>query len=229
MARLFDDASTEYLQVEQAVLAGVPLAMICWFNKDEITSSCFLMGLADKDVDNQLISLYVYDTDPNQKLRASSNSAAASGYAVVTAAYSADTWHHACGIWADTDDRRVLLDGGSKGTNATDVTPANLDRTSIGRLGRATPGYYMSGMIAEAAIWDLTNWPGATASDKADEFERAVASLAKGFSPLCYPLGLVAYWPLIRGLNDKVGGYNLTANGTNVSNHPRIILPHSPL
>ncbi|MCK5601494.1 hypothetical protein KAR91_06490, partial [Candidatus Pacearchaeota archaeon] len=114
------------------------------------------------------------------------------------------------------------------GTNATNRTPVSLDRTSIGRRGTSSPIKYMSGMIAEAAIWDLSNWPGATSGDKADNFEKILPSLVKGCSPLFFPLGLKAYWPLIRSLNDIVGGFNLTdINGTIAADHPTIIYPSS--
>lgn len=223
MARLFDDASTEYLEIDQAVLAGVPLAMACFFNTDDLENSQCLISILDKDVDNQFFALQITASD--DRVRATTQDAFGGYSAVTTGDQSANTWHHACGLFVATDDRRVFFDGGSKGTNSGDATPLNLDRTSIGRLGRATPALYMSGMIAEVAIWDLSDWPGATASDKADVFERIVPSLAKGLTPNAYPSGLVPYWDLIRSLNDRVGGYNLTASGTVVSAHPRIIQP----
>ena len=80
-------------------------------------------------------------------------------------------------------------------------------------------------MIAEVAIYDLSVWPGATDSDKADNFEKILPSLADNFTPENYPLGLVAYWDLIRGLNPKFGDHTLTATGTTVSSHLRIISP----
>ena len=82
----------------------------------------------------------------------------------------------------------------------------------------------MSGMIAEVAIYDLSVWPGATASDKADNFEKILPSLIR-YTPGAYPLGRVAYWDLIRDINDRVGGFNLTATGTVVAAHPNIVQP----
>lgn len=227
MARLFDDGATEYLEIEQAALAGAPLAITCLFNTNDMDNSQALVFILDKDVDNHWLGLFI--TANNDRLNADSQSEIGGVRATTTSSYLVNTWHHGCGIWATVTDRRAFLDGGSKGTDVNSITPANLDRTSIGRLGRATPAVYMSGMIAEVAIWDLSSWPGATDSDKADAFEKILPSLAKLYTPKHYPLGLVAYWPLIRGLNDKFGGYNLTASGTVVAAHPNIIQPYGIL
>ncbi len=222
MARLFDDAASEYLQIEQAVV-GIPLAMACFFNINDGTNSQALINIVDKDVDVQQLNFY---TDSFQLVTALVRDAGGGSVATASVTHSINAWHHGCAIFVTTTDRRAFLNGANKGTNATSITPINLNRTSIGRRGTVTPAVYISGMIAEAAIWDLSQWPGATASDKADNFEKILPSLADNFTPDNYPLGLVAYWPLVRGLNDKVDGYNMTASGTVVAAHPRVIQPH---
>lgn len=223
MARLFDDASSEYLEIDQTVLSAPPFAMACFYNTNDMSVSSNLISLADKDDNATYSTMFV--SGPLSKLYAQTKGGGSSGFAISGAAVLVDTWQHAAGIYATTTDRRVLINGGSKGTNATSVTATGFDRTSIGRLGDVTPGVYASGLIAEVAIWDLSVWPGATDSEKADNFEKIVLSLTDGFSPLFFPLGLRAYWPLVRGLNDRIGGFNMTATGTVVSAHPRIIYP----
>ena len=225
MARLFDNANTDWLYVLQAVIASFPFAVVCWGNPDQIGITHNLMTIGDKDNDTNYHRLVIASSN---LIYMNSNSSTAGGTAITSTSVSINTWHHFAGIVASATDRRVFLDGGGKGTQASAVTPLALDRTTIGVLGRQSLTQYFSGMIAEMAVWDLTNWPGATGADKADNFEKILPSLVVGFSPIHFPLGLVAYWPLIRGLNDKVGGYNLTADGPTVSDHPRIILPHGP-
>lgn len=228
MARLFDDAQSEYLEINQAVLSGTPLAMTCRFNSnDEGALTQSLMGIFHTDSNSEILYLGIQGSyfEIDHEVRVAVSASASWGIAKSTAKYTINTWHHICGLFVSSTDRRVLLDGGNKGTNTTNLTPAGLDITTIGVIKRLAISCYMSGQVAEAAIWDLSNWPGATASDKADNFERIIPSLAKGFSPLFYPLGLIAYWPLVRGINDKVGGFNMIASGTVVSPHPRIILP----
>jgi hypothetical protein len=89
----------------------------------------------------------------------------------------------------------------------------------LGARISATPGLFLNGQIAEAAVWNV-------ALSAAE-----IASLSKGFSPLLIrPASLVAYWPLIGRHDpeiDPVGRFDmtLTANPTTAA-HPRVILPH---
>jgi len=203
--------------------------MACKFHTDIIERQT-LMWVGDKDVTQyhcalQLTSTSIYPGDPIRAL-SKEYSGHEQKVALTSTGYSANTWYHTAGIWVSLEERHVYIEGGSKGSNYDAVgAMKNHDRTAIGMSRDSSVEAPMSGMIAEAAIYDLSDWPGATDSDKADNFEKILPSLAKGFTPLHFPLGLKAYWPLIRGLNDRVGGYNLTASGTVVADHPRVILP----
>lgn len=213
MARLFNDASTEYLKVEQAVLSGVPISISIWFRRDA-DIECVLFSLVDKDSDVNAFFIQCLASGDSNQVRVLTRDSGGYGIATTSTGTTDNVWQHVLAVFAANNDRRVYLNGGGKGTNATARTPANMDRTAIGYWARMSPLQYFSGDIAEVAIWNgiLTD---------AD-----AASLAKGFSPrLVQPNNLAAHWNLIRGLNDNVGGYNLTASGTSVSDHPRIIVP----
>lgn len=222
MARLFDDGNSEYLTHAGAVVTAAPLTLAGWFNSDNIdinqtviavgntTDTDFFNLILRGAVANDYVALGVWDgsnyREPN-----------------TTSGYSANTWHHACGVEATSSDRRVYIDGGSKGTNLLEESPAGVDNAAIGHLlyNNDADTDYFSGLIAEAAVWNIALT------------DAEVAILAKGFSPLfVHPQNLVAYWPLVRGLNDKVGGYDVTAvsgnSGPVVSAHPRIIYPTAP-
>lgn len=223
MARLFDDGSSEYLEVNQAVRTAAPFAMVCKFNTNDMDTHQCLMFLGKAGVDDNCFYL-VLNTIADKIQVTSRTSGGTTSFQSLTT-YSVDTWHHACGLWVAPDDRRILLDAAGRNTNEVSRTPAGLDVTNIGIQNLSSYALPFSGMIAEAAIYDLSVWPGATDSDKADNFERILPSLTKDFTPKHYPLGRVAYWDLVRGLNDTDGGYNLTASGTVVAAHPRIISP----
>lgn len=224
MARAFADASSQYLSLGSSPVSDVPFALAIWFYHTEAENDDFF-GVGADFVDYHEI----YITSAHIVSVRSDDGTI--GNATSTAGGAINTWHHACGLFVSDTDRRAFLDGGNKGTDATNVNPENLAHTAIGgRADSAITGVY-SGYAAEAAIWDLSAWPGATASDKADEFERvAVPALAQGFSPLFFQLGLVAYWPLIRDEDqDRVGGYDLTpSNNPTVVAHPPVIYPVSP-
>lgn len=216
MARLFDNAANEYLAIGNAVLSAYPITMACWANVDDDTGSVSLIGIGDSSVGNHY---HVLRLRGNLGNRVDAHSIdGVSGVANIAAGYVVDTWHHFCGVFSASNLRAVFVDGGSKATNATDVSPAGLDRTTIGASPDQFLAFKMSGRIAEAAIWN------AALSDA------EVAILAAGYSPLFVrPQNLVAYWPLVRDEDqDRVGGYDMTAfNAPTIGPHPPIIYPAS--
>ncbi len=215
MARFFTVGSSEYLELDSAPVIAAPFTMSCFFNSDDITITQILLSVVDKDVDDNFWGLAASGVLGGDPITMNTSTGAGNVSAATSAGFSANTWHHACGVEASATDRRVFIDGGSKGTNATSRSPANADRVSIGRIGDSTPAFYTSGRIAEVAIWNVA------LSDA------EVALLAKGFSPLfIQPHNLVAYWPLIRDDdNDWIGGFDLSAfNTPTVAAHPPLIV-----
>ena len=224
MARLFDDASTEYLQVESAVATSYPFGMVSWFNTDSDSQAQVIVWVGDKDAGNDYCALQANGNIAGDPVVAFSYGTTIER-AVTSTTYSTNVWQHAAAIWLSASERHVYLNGGGKGSNTNAINAiVGYDRTALGGARDNTPGAYMSGHIAEAAVWDLTSW-GANDAERETAFELAIASMAKGYAPSFFPLGLLGYWPLVRGLNDYVGGFNMTANGTAVSSHPRIIYP----
>ncbi|KKK85173.1 hypothetical protein LCGC14_2775960, partial [marine sediment metagenome] len=206
MARLFDDASSEYLTINSTVLTATPITMACWFNSDSITAGQMLICITDTATGDHFFYMKAGGDVASDPVRIIARDTG-NGVADTSTGYSANTWHHACGVFASTTSRSAYLDGGGKISNTTSITPsaAALDATTIGVLRTNALAEYMSGRIAEVAIWNIALTDG------------EVAILALGYSPLfIHPQSLVAYWPLIResvgdgtgdGL-DIVGGNN---------------------
>jgi hypothetical protein len=213
MARLFDDAASQYLHIASAVKTATPLTMACWFYSDDIAAYQVLMSLKHNGSATGFNTFFLAAVGSvvGDPIRAFTGAAAAFSFADTTTGYSANTWHHACAVFAASNDRRAFIDGGSKGTENTARVPAGINETLIAKAGSTGLAQYMSGRIAEVAIWNVA------LSDA------EVALLAKGFSPLfIQPHNLVAYYPLIRDDdNDWIGGFNLTAvNAPTVGTHP---------
>ncbi|GAI03312.1 unnamed protein product, partial [marine sediment metagenome] len=148
--------------------------------------------------------------------------AGAWAYAKTSVKYTATVWHHAAAVFAAVDDRRVYMDGGNKGTEATSRTPGAMAKTAIAVMPSDAYSLYMDGYLAEAAVWNIA---------LTDE---EVATLAKGFSPLfVHPQNLVAYWPLIGKLSpeiDVVGGYDVSlVNAPTFGGHTGVIYPTAPI
>lgn len=211
MAALFDDAGDDSIQVASAILTGVPISMACWFNTNDISVTQSLMTITDASAsDNFQLFIQATQEDVRARTRRDSNVQAAS-----SAQYTADTWRHACAVFAAVDDRRAFLDGGNKGTESTSQVPINLDVTTLGALRIAdVVTQEVSGLMAEAAIWNV-----ALSDDE-------VAVLGQGYSPLfVHPQNLVFYAPLIRTIQDVVGAVTLTNDGSTVAAHTRIRYP----
>ena len=85
-------------------------------------------------------------------------------WAESTTGITAGEWHYALGVWAATDDRRVYLDGGSKGTDSADWTCPGINAISIAASKRdGGDDRYFTGAAAHAAFWsciltDLDAW-----------------------------------------------------------------------
>lgn len=214
VAYLFDDAATEYLEVEQAAVTATPFSFGCWFWTNDLAANQVMMFVGDKDQSQQYYQILVRGSaggDPVQLWRRATSTTATS----TTTGVTINTWHHAMAVLIADDDAAVYIDGGSVGTSVVSRVPAGWDRMAIGREGDAGPSNYMSGGVAEAVFYNVA----LSATE--------VAALALHVSPVMIrPQNIVAYWPLIRGLQDLVGGYDVTAfNAPTVSPHVPIAYP----
>lgn len=241
MARSFSLVSTEYL-LGSFPSTLYPLVFAGWGYPLNITLGMTMFSLGNSGSTDRYFRVIFGGNSGGDPILVNARGDTASVFAQA-GTYSANTWQHVCGMWLSETSRRAYLDGGNEDTNASDsgsVTAPN--QAAIGAIADQTPGGFLDGNVAECAVWDLTNWPGATVEDKADNFRDTVLqSLAAGFSPLLFPLGLISYWPLggIYGVNktneangdlDIVGGFHLDPNNTpSFTDHPAIIYPNSGL
>lgn len=220
MAVYVQQTASEYLEHNSPLVTAVPLTMACWFQTHSASLNSNLVGLFDLSVPQSRFMMQVRPSD-GDIIRCFATEGAASGSALSTSSWSINTWHHACGVFASSTDRRAFLDGGSKGTDATDVTPTGIDRLSLGRSGDSTPGAYLKGYLAEVAVW-------AGALTDAE-----VAILATGTPPdRVQPHNLVHYYRLrnINELTCRVGSTTLTAYNTPTSaDHCRIFYAPAPM
>jgi len=224
MARLFDDASSEYLQHSAGVLSlSGGFSMGAWFNSDDEAVAGAICSHG-KLTNIDYIKL-VLTSGPSGIVRFNSIGDGSASYCDTSTSYSQDTWHHALGVYIGETSKAVYLDGGGKGTNtSTDqgsFSPPH-SYTFIGSRAEVSTGQYFSGHLAEVAMWNT-----ALTDDDA-------VMLAAGISPLLVkPQYLAAYWPVIGRTSpeiDVVGGYNMTLNGTpTAAPHPDIITPSGPL
>lgn len=212
MARAFDDGSNQYLRNANAVITGTPATFACWFNTNDDTINQALMSISNQSDTWALLAIRGDYAGNNISAEIREN--AVYEKALSSTGFTANTWYHACGVFVSNLERHAFLNGGGKGSDVDDADLLTPDQTLIGlKYVTSAP---MSGLIAEAAIWN------------AALIDAEVAALAAGFSPrFVRPQNLVAYWPLIRDEDqDRVGGFDLTpVNGPTIAPHPPVIYP----
>lgn len=222
MAYLFDDASTQVLR-KNSVIGMYSVSL--WFYPDDTTVDCTLYaeynaaGTAYRQV-------RFAGASGADKVEFRTKTAAG----VVNTVTSGGTanlnaWNHvyaARGVVSGTTGY-VSLNGETLQTGS--VVSPSVTATAIGRLGTTAPVQYMSGMIAEVAVW------GDCLSDQGD----AYTALSLGFCPqlIAYDptysgpgfLGLISYTPLFGTEADWAAGDSWISGGSPTVNqsHPRII------
>lgn len=233
MARSFVLASTQYLHVASAVVDATPIAMGCMFWADDLDDRYVVMSLNQGSTGYNYRRLEADGYGAGDSVVARARAGGTIGTAQASIKFTAGTWHHALAIFLSNTSRTVYYNGTNNVTDTADTSGITTpNATSIGAIYSAGGGgAHMNGDIAEAGIWDLSAWPGATDADKVAEFERvAVPALGLGYAPSCFPLGLVSYWQLVRDEDqDRVSGYDLTpTNSPTIATHPPMIYPAPP-
>jgi hypothetical protein len=207
------NGSSQSLSLASAPVNIAPLTLACWFNSSSTTTNQRLIHLAGSE-GNDYFDLGIRGADAGDPVAAIVNNASTQVQIVATSTgYSANTWHHACGVFASSTSRTAYIDGGSSSTGTLNSTPAFApNRLRIGVFGTSILSQYFNGLIAEVGIWSAA----LTAAE--------IASLARGMTcDKVRPQSLVFYAPLVRDLNDQKGGRTITNNnGATVANHTRV-------
>lgn len=188
MARAFLGSSSQFIEYAGAVVNAVPITLAAWVRCRDVDTSQDVIFVGDNTSSNNQFRLNLGGATAGDPVRAvTTNSGGTVSLAVSSTGYSNNVWCHACAVFAANNDRRAFINGGSKGTNTTAGTPTagSINRTAIGRASPLTPSAYLTGDIAEAAIWS------------AALTDTEVAALASGVLPWrIRPAALLAYLPL---------------------------------
>ncbi len=204
---------------------AMPFALVAWSKQASAGSDQVFISVGEAAA-AQYYSLGINGTAAGDPVKAKAYDGG-SNFAQTSSGITFNKWFHGCGVFVTATDRRAYIDGGSEGTNTTSRTPNAVGAVAVGASADSTPFGKYTGDVGEAAVYDLSVYPGATDALKADAFrDTTLQVLAAGYSPLLAPLGLVGYWDLIRDEKDRVGGYDLSTNvAVTVSAHPPVIYP----
>jgi hypothetical protein len=178
MSRTFAGGSSQYAEVDSAVVTTYPLTLAARFRPTLASGAQAILWVGDKDVTDQWHALYFDGGLLNASYTCRQGSTATASTANSSCAIN--TWHSAVAVGASATDRKCYLDALAAVSETTNLTPAGVDRTTIGRYGDSTPGNYFTGDIALIAVWNVA----LTAAE--------AAAFNKGVSPyLIRPLALV--------------------------------------
>lgn len=218
MAYLFDDALVHRIRSASTPVTAAPFTMACWARPDAENVAAAALSIGDKDVGAHFWDILFVGNVAGDPIRFRALAGGTAGSAEATGIdFAANTWYHVCGVETSATDRAVFVDGGNKGTNATNRSPANADNITIGADGNSTFSSPFSGDVAEAAVWNVALT------------DAEVAVLGKGVPAfMVRPSALVFYAPLIRGAIDIRAGNALTVTTPVPSPHPRVFYPPLP-
>ncbi len=209
-SRVFVDGSSQSLSVDATPITSEPLTISAWFKADILQADDILVSIVDKSSGTLFWALGIGWDDfgaqgANSVLQAITRNGSRV-YAQTSTSYTALTWHHACGVWAASNDRRVFLDGGGKGTETTGLSPSGLDRIAIGVLGDVSPTDYMDGKIALVVLRNV-------ALSDAEVAEEAAETNLAGILAI-QSAAIVAYWldGTESDADHDTGTYGMTAN-----------------
>lgn len=221
MARLYDDASSEFLRRTSVAITDYPFTASCQFQVDTLPTvagdEMTLIAMSSAGFNTNFWNMRLDDVADTLQFRVADGSG---GNTANGEAITVDTWHHGCCRGISTTDRDVILDGDitNRGTNtATRSYGSGHNRTTIGSIDIASNQNFMSGLIGEVAIWNIA------LSDN------EVIALSRGVNASSIRPGNLVHYNPIWGLESPEPDYsgnsnNMTVTGTVKGNHAPVTL-----
>lgn len=211
MARTFVDGSSHYLYNSGTPpVTAQPLTMACWFYPIGDFWNV-LVGIGTAGSNNNRYSLGATN-NANGSLVSAQSRSSINGIAQTTSGFTRNTaWYHACAVFTSNTSRAAYLNGGSKGTNSTNVSISTPSALYVGDNMGYVPNA-VDGHIAEVAMWNVALT------------DAEVLQLAQGARTTDIRRdNLVLYVPILGDSTEydfSGNGYNLTvANSPAVADH----------
>ena len=155
MARNFDGID-DLLQIDSTPVTAAPFTVSAWVRPTNLGFNLAAVFIGNASVSDNFWVLQVEEDNLVRfRVRVSS-----SANTLTSTTVTVNQWHHICGVEAASNDRRVFLDGGGKGTNSENRVPSGADRVTIGRYGSSPPSdpdgdRHFEGDIGHVAIWNV--------------------------------------------------------------------------
>ena len=174
-----------------------PLTMAAWVKMDTTTQVGGIWNIeGDAGASNAGFGLLIV----NGALWAYTQTTGVFDYAASTSTLNTTEWWHVCGVFRNSTDREIYINGTSEGTNTTNITPSTIDvdNACIGNRANTNTDQDFSGKIADVRVYN------------ADIGETEIANLAAGID---YQTNLVGHW--ITGDDEGSGSVTVVDQSTN--------------
>ena len=219
MARVFN-GSTQYLGRDGSfAITSYPFTLSAWIYLDNVTANHAILGFnSTTQAINSTCLIYALGGVAGDPVAAYVAEGATEQRVDSTTGFSANTWHHVCGVFASATSRTIYLDNGGSASGSTSITPtfANVNRVNIGSWYSDVSNaqlLFLAGRVAYASVHAA-----ALTADEIADLGRKLNGVPCGVHPIrIRPESLVACWPLggFHGDDDRdiFGQYDLTASG----------------
>lgn len=127
-------------------VTAAPWSYGCWFKVDADDSGT-VISIANSAIDTMYAEIRVQNAAGGDDLEFRIQVNGGVLFFGTSTTTSQDTWHHALAVSAASNDHRVYLDGGGKGTSTTARAMTGVDRLGIGHLTRSSTTAFFSGRI----------------------------------------------------------------------------------
>ena len=212
MALTYDAIGDYWRSTSWTKITAVPLTVHAWAKTNNNTVGQIATIIQDDSAANEQFRLSM-NASGQACSRARSVASGINQACYTVSGMSNGVWHSLAGLHASVASVFAFLDGNKSTEATTSTTPINIDSLQISGFSGANSIW--DGDLCEVAWWNRI---------LADE---EVTGLAKKFSALFYPEGLVFYHPA-RHANELVDYYGLTLSKTGTpakADHPAIIYP----
>jgi len=160
-SRFYNPYALEFDGMNDAVISSAPtvlahpLSVNIWFRTTHLNARMTLWSIGDMD---SLYGHYIElrgDADGDY-VEATSREGFGFVSATTTTGITSGQWHMITALYASNTDRRILIDGGSQGTNAIYINPSGIDTMTIGENAWGNGGLpqYFKGTIDDVRVYN---------------------------------------------------------------------------
>jgi hypothetical protein len=154
----FVAASSQYAEVQSAIVTGPPYTIACWFRADDVTVDQAPIAVGNSGDDNPFIVLNLRGAGAGHPVSLVHRDDTTTIVVLDTpTGVAAGVWYFAAITSSASNARAVYLYGPGVSTSATDTTSlgtTTLNRTSLGRLGRPSASNYFGGQLDGGMIFN---------------------------------------------------------------------------